>query len=1203
MLAEPHRAPDVAGQKENSGREVAALDSAVQDAGRPRMAGAGKMTNAFQRGPRRGRRQCENRGRRPRGRRKARRGRGGQVVEAVTLFEVVSVGSDAIQSVVDDWVRAYKADRDGALLDLINFFIQCSGCQGLVTAEMFQSSPKNDLSRKMAEEFDEETGLQYKKFMAYPWILTVTWPVDMENDSYPLIRPGPYWKKFRANFCEFTAVLIQQCQAGILYDGYLMDTVISLLTGLTESMVRALRHTSTLAAMKLLTALVDVILKLDVSQRNAQRLYEVEKKRVTGRKAGYPLDELDRRKKELERKPVEIENMVNALFRGTFLWRYRDVIPEIRAICVEEMGSWLRMHPAMFLNDSYLKYVGWMLYDKPEVRLKCLLGLKGLYDRKDLAFKMDLFSSRFKERIVSMTLDKDGEVAVEAVKLLMLMSRNCEDALSPADRDALCRLVYAVHRPLAVAAGEFLHKRLLDSGSSQEECLSGKRGKFGCRVSRLKRLLAFFLEGEMQSHVTYLVDSLWDWAADLLKDWECMTALLLGDLGEEEEALSPAQETALVEMVAVTVRQAAEGHPPGGRAAARKVLSAKEKKVQLEDCTRMTTHFSATLPRLLDKFSADAGKVADLLQVLRYFDRDAYANGDAGKHGSELTEQVKGLVLRHREPGVLEACAVAFAVLCGHEPTRPGGAALARSRLTDQLAAHLARLLEDFFREGEGLRADEEGVAQISATLQRISAFYSTLDLSGRSVSGKTERLLAAGAEHGSLPVQIALPALQCSYYSLLWQLASASDGQLSGDDTVELKNRVKCFCQVCGSYLSHPERDLSEKAFVLLCDLLFASSHRGPGDEAGFGLSFLPPAPELQSAILGFVRDRVFVEEEDDGTSGPAEEAAEGQKMEEEEKKRKERERKLTALPRRRSLLAVYCKLIASDVVDGSSAAEVFGHYVKAYDDFGDIIKETLSRTRHNSQVGTARTLILCLKKSFQKHLEARDPSLAHVRELARRFSLTFGWDQVKSREAVTTIHKEGIEFAFHGFPGAEGNPHPPNLSFLMVVGEFSSKLLRPDRRLVYGYLQRFIPEHKGLERGEGWQPLACYRNSLLSGQDEDGAGVAGVCSPLGRPKASSSLKRKEPGASREWTPVVSGSPSGGDSAPANARKRLRFPDKGAADGPAGLSRKSRAEAFPFPSAGAPEVISEEVDVLGTDQEPCVSPNVSPVAPREVPG
>lgn len=38
--------------------------------------------------------------------------------------------SARLQSVVDEWIESYKQDRDLALLDLINFFIQCSGCKG-----------------------------------------------------------------------------------------------------------------------------------------------------------------------------------------------------------------------------------------------------------------------------------------------------------------------------------------------------------------------------------------------------------------------------------------------------------------------------------------------------------------------------------------------------------------------------------------------------------------------------------------------------------------------------------------------------------------------------------------------------------------------------------------------------------------------------------------------------------------------------------------------------------------------------------------------------------------------------------------------------------------------------------------------------------------------------------------------------------------
>lgn len=42
-----------------------------------------------------------------------------------------------MQSVVDDWIESYKHDRDAALLDLINFFIQCSGCKGISPPPMY----------------------------------------------------------------------------------------------------------------------------------------------------------------------------------------------------------------------------------------------------------------------------------------------------------------------------------------------------------------------------------------------------------------------------------------------------------------------------------------------------------------------------------------------------------------------------------------------------------------------------------------------------------------------------------------------------------------------------------------------------------------------------------------------------------------------------------------------------------------------------------------------------------------------------------------------------------------------------------------------------------------------------------------------------------------------------------------------------------
>ncbi|XP_069492734.1 cohesin subunit SA-2-like isoform X2 [Ambystoma mexicanum] len=932
-------------------------------------------------------------------------GQEGEVVEAVTLYEVVSMGKRAIHSVVDDWIEAYKKDRDVALLDLINFFIQCSGCQGMVTAEIFQSMRNKDVMNRMTEEFDEETGLQFKKFMAYPWILTVTWPVDMDNENYPLIKPGPYWKKFKTNLCDFIAMLVQECQYSVIYDGYLMDTIISLLTGLADSQVRAFRHTSTFAALKLLTALVSTTLNLHTSMDNNQRLYEVEKNRLAAKKNSHKLDHLKKKQEELQQKHQEIETMMSAIFKGTFLQRYRDVVPEIRALCIEEISIWMKMHPNTFLNDSYLKYIGWMLHDKqPDVRLKSLVGLQRLYNKKELVSTMDLFTSRFKDRIVSMTLDHDHEVSVQAMKLLMHMAQNCDDVFMSEDCEILYQFVYASHRPLASAAGEFLYKRLLNHQESADKVGCSSKGRAGLHASYLKIFVNFFLESELHEHVVYLVDSLWDWAAAFLKDWECMTSLLLEGAEDEEEVLSDAQESALVDVILASVRQAVQGHPPVGRGAARKVLSAKEKKVHLEDVTKITEHFVVALPLLLAKFSADAEKVKTLLQIPQYFDLDIYSSGGLEKHLDALLKQVNEIMEKHTDVEVLEGCSRLYNALGQEELEIYSIISLAKNTLLTAVVDTLNQMVDDLVLE-EFQSMDDDDICRLSCTLRRIAAFCGSHNLNRWKVYNRTSRLLAFEIEHNSLSHQIILPALQCTYYSLIWELASVMEGPISEADLVTLRSQVMCFVYVCRRYLTRKNQAVGEQAFMLLCDLLIIVSPQCSGEGKVHETLTYATDTILQSELLAFVQEHVFVQQEEESKGATD----------------LEEDHKLNDVHKRRSLLAIYCKLIVFNVVEMMAASEIYKQYMKSYNDFGDIIKETLSRTRHNNRIQSAKTLILCLQQLFQEHIEASgsdssasssNSSFSNIKELARRFSLTFGLDQVKSRESFAVMHKYILPF-----------------------------------------------------------------------------------------------------------------------------------------------------------------------------------------------
>ncbi len=46
------------------------------------------------------------------------------------------------------------------------------------------------------------------------------------------------------------------------------------------------------------------------------------------------------------------------------LFFYRDIVPDIRCLCMSELGEWMKSYPMVFLDDIYLKYIGWTLYDK-----------------------------------------------------------------------------------------------------------------------------------------------------------------------------------------------------------------------------------------------------------------------------------------------------------------------------------------------------------------------------------------------------------------------------------------------------------------------------------------------------------------------------------------------------------------------------------------------------------------------------------------------------------------------------------------------------------------------------------------------------------------------------------------------------------------------------------------------------------------------
>ncbi|KAA0709804.1 Cohesin subunit SA-1 SCC3 -like protein 1 [Triplophysa tibetana] len=781
------------------------------------------------------------------------------------LYEAVRSGRSALPTVIDDWLDEYRRDKEMGLLELINFVIQCSGCKGVVTKEMLSTMQNADIIGHLTEEFNED------------------------SVSYPLVSVGSDWRHFRKGLCEFLSLLVRSCRNSLLYDDYLFSSLIALLTGLADSQVRAFRHTSTLIAMRLMSAIVVVAAEVNAQAAMTKRRCDMEKiKRAEERAIGRE-EELENSLKEVSEHQEDLRSLMNGIFKGVFVHRYRDRVPDIRAICMEEMGVWFRENPACFLNDEHLKYVGWMLHDK--------------------------------ERIVCMILDKDSDVAVETVKLLLLIHQNTDDGLSDDECVGVYPLVFATHRGLACAAGHFLY-HMLCSVLDEES---------GNHIDSFPVLLArFFNDSKYHEHAAYLVDSLWDVAGAELKNWEVMTSLLLQEGGVEE-----GMESALIDIMVSAMRQAAEATPPLTRSQ-KKNLTMREKKLQAQEMRRITNHFIPVLPQLLAKFSADVGKVSCLLRAPLYFHLDAYGS-------SARLEKVCDIVLKHSEECVLEASVRVLCSLCCDSYTFSGRAERAVSQLFDSTVEKFTTNLTKILQES----ADEDDYYRAASSLNILAVFSSASDMTGRNLFEFCSELMKFEVESG----------------------------------------------------------EMDKKAFVCLCDALMVFGSLSEGE--GSPLQCYSPDESLTAEMASFLIDYVFTDSDHDLIE----------------------EMNISGLMQKRNQLAGYCKLIIYGVLELRAATDILKYYNKFYREYGDIIKETLSKSKTISSVESAKTVCLCLQQLFsgldQDH---RDEELTEIRILAKKLASNFSINQHLIRKPLLSLHQDGIRFACKGFE--QGNSM--NLGFL---------------------------------------------------------------------------------------------------------------------------------------------------------------------------
>ncbi|CAI6100385.1 unnamed protein product [Clonostachys chloroleuca] len=329
--------------------------------------------------------------------------------------EIFSQGNSS-DTVAQQWLESYRKDTTVALLDLINCVLQCIGCEQEVTIDDIRD-PDNIPNRLR----DLENSY-----------------LEQQETEYPLISRSKSAKSFRDLLLGFFASWVELLhESELLYkDEEVMENVQSWLGSMSSSRVRSFRHTATTISLSVTSGLVEVASTLDHRITNIEQQLQASKRGKNKPRTAEFQQNLD----EANEYRDKCTNILQLYFDVVFVHRYRDSDPKIRTECVEALGHWIWELPTVFMEPSYLRYLGWMLSDTyGPTRQEVLKQLARIFKRD--SEQLGHFIDRFRPRLVEIAT-RDAEVAVRVAAIAAIDTLREAALLNPEELDVIGQLIY-----------------------------------------------------------------------------------------------------------------------------------------------------------------------------------------------------------------------------------------------------------------------------------------------------------------------------------------------------------------------------------------------------------------------------------------------------------------------------------------------------------------------------------------------------------------------------------------------------------------------------------------------------------------------------------------------------------------------------------------------------------------------------------------
>ncbi|KAE8693760.1 Sister-chromatid cohesion protein 3 [Hibiscus syriacus] len=402
--------------------------------------------------------------------------------------------------------------------------------------------------------------------------------------------------------------------------------------------------------LQLVTSFISVAERLAVQRDTTQRQLNAERKK---RPDGPRVESLNSRLSTTHEQKLVIDEMMRKIFTGLFVHRYRDVDPNIRMSCIRSLGVWILSYPTLFLQDLYLKYLGWTLNDKSAgVRKAAVLALQNIYEVEDNVPTLSLFTERFSNRMIELADDVDVSVAVCAIGLVKQLLRH--QLIPDDDLGSLYDLLIDDPPEIRRAIGELVYDHLIEQKFNSSQ--SGSKGNESeVHLGRMLQILREFSTDPILS--AYVIDDVWEYMK-AMKDWKCIISMLLDENPLIE--LTDEDATNLARLLFASVKKAV-GERIVPASDNRKQYFNKAQREMFENNRRdLTVAMMKNYPLLLRKFMVDKVKISSLVEIIVYMNLELYSLKRQEQNFRNTLLLIKDAFFKHGEKDALRSCVKAI---------------------------------------------------------------------------------------------------------------------------------------------------------------------------------------------------------------------------------------------------------------------------------------------------------------------------------------------------------------------------------------------------------------------------------------------------------------------------------------------------------------------------------------------------------------